>query len=71
MSVKEAHDGAAFHMCSVILACREEFGRKGAEHDYNFLQNLLDESGISDKCNGSLFADANSFVGVVGLLDDL
>jgi hypothetical protein len=37
---------------------REEFGRKGAEHDYNFLQNLLDKSGICDKCNGSLFADA-------------
>ena len=54
MSVKETHDGAAFHMCSVILACREEFGRKSAEHDYNFLQNLLDESGISDKCKGLL-----------------
>ena len=37
---------------------REEFGRKGAEHDYKFLQNLLDKSGICDKCNGSLFADA-------------
>ena len=54
MSVREEHDGSAFRMCSVILACREVFGKKGTDKDYDFLQNLLDEPGHSDKCKGLL-----------------
>ena len=57
MSVKEEVDGSAFRMCTGILLCREEFGRKDGELSYNFLADLLRTTGLSNTCRNLLEFD--------------
>ena len=57
MSVKEEVDGSAFRMCTGILLCREEFGRKDGELSYNFLEDLLRTTGLSNTCRNLLEFD--------------